>query len=186
MSSNAECEIFTYIKDRMEHDLMIYINHLKDTSIKSVINRELDTSEKNKKNVYKRILKFKAGLDWWEYDTRQNLAIELTLIWKLAVKSMRGYYSTREGGLEGEAHRELEELEKEIEEEKINEQEYIQRCNIIRDLKDEKEILLDACICSLLGKINDGIKENADGTKTNIIVFRVMCLPCGWNGGSLV
>lgn len=186
MSSNVECEIFTYTKDRMEHELMIYINKLKDTSIKKIINSELDTSEKNKKNVYKRILKFKVGLDWWEYDTRQNLAIELTLIWKLALKVMRGYYSTLDGGLEGEAHRELEELEKEMEEEKINEQEYIQRCNIIRDLKNEKEILLDACSCSLLGNINDAIKENADGTKTNIIVFRVMCLPCGWGGASQI
>jgi len=186
MSSTEECQIFLYSKERMENELMIFINHLKNTSIKSVVYRELDTTETNKKNVYKRILKFKTGFDWWEYDTRKNLAIELTLIWKLSIKSMKGYYSTKEGGLEGEAHRELADLEKEMEEGKINEHEYIQRCNRIRDMKNDNEVLMDACICSLLGNINDAITENDDGSKTTIKVFRVMCLPCGWGGASQI
>jgi hypothetical protein len=186
-STITECEIFTYTVEEMERMLMSYIDHLKDTAIKTVISRELsNTSEKNRKNVYKRILKFKNGLDWWDCISREMLATELTLIWRLGVKSMKGYYSTKEGGLEGHAFRELEDLEKEMEEGKINEHEYIQRCNIIRDIKVENEKIMNACICSILGKVDDAEIVEDDGSIIDTKVFRVMCLPCGWGGASQI
>jgi hypothetical protein len=171
----------------MEKDVMIYLKHLNATSINTLINENFDKySKQTRKNILKRILKYINGFDWWELDKVPDLAIELTLIWKLSLKVMKGYFELQEDGLLGEAQRELERLETDLEAEKINEQQYIERCNYVRNKKDTEECLMNVYVCSLLGKINPAIKEYDDGTRTKTLALRIMCLPCGWSGASAV
>ena len=172
----------SYSEEEMGRHLLIYITCFNAPKIKEIIFEDLKANKKTKESIYKRILKAKNNQKWWECQDKKILATELTLIWKLCVELMKGYFAAIEGGLEGEAFRELESLEADLEAEKINEQQYIERCNYVRDKKDAEEDLMSLCVCSLIGKVYPATREEEDGTRTDFEVFRVMCLPCGWSG----
>jgi hypothetical protein len=184
MSSFEERETSYYTREEMKQALLGYITCFDAPKIKEIIFREIKADKKTKEIIYKRILKAKLNQDWWDFEISKKLAVELTHIFKLCIELMAGYFAVIEGGLEGEAFGELERLEADLEAEKINEQQYIERCNFVRDKKDSEEHLLSLCVseCSVMGLMNPAIKENADGSRTNILVFKVMCVPRGWSG----
>jgi hypothetical protein len=166
MSSFEERETSYYTREEMKQALLGYITCFDAPKIKEIIFREIKADKKTKEIIYKRILKAKLNQDWWDFEISKKLAVELTHIFKLCIELMAGYFAVIEGGLEGEAFGELERLEADLEAEKINEQ------------------LLSLCVseCSVMGLMNPAIKENADGSRTNILVFKVMCVPRGWSG----
>jgi len=188
MSSFEERETSYYTKEEMKQALLGYITCFDAPKIKEIIFEEIKADKKTKNNIYKRILKAKLNQDWWDFESPKNLAAELTHIFKLCIELMEGYFAATEGGLEGEAFRELERLETDLEAEKINEQQYIERCNYVRDKKDSEEHLLSLCVneSSVMGLMKPAIKEKADGTRTNILVFKVMCVPRGWSGAFIL
>ena len=186
-NSSAECEVFTYHKSDMTGLIMPYFILIKDTAIKHLIDEKFHNISKNvRKNIYKRILTYKTDGDWWgETENFDVLNTELTIIWKLAVIILTEFYKQTEGGLDGEAFRDLEKNEEDLKNSKINEHEYIKNCNFLKRKKEFEEELLNVCICSVLGVVNDCIVENK-GVKINSKVIQIMCLPCGWCYGSLI
>jgi hypothetical protein len=52
--------------------------------------------------------------------------------------------------------------------------------------KDNEEALMELCICSLIGKLNNAIREEENGDRTQFKIFRIMCLPCGWSGAVVI
>jgi hypothetical protein len=180
-----ECDVFSYTKVEMELHLS-FITCFDAPKIKEIIDNLVRADDETKKNIYRRVLKCKMFQDWWQTENEKSLAIELTHIWKVCRKLMSWFYESEEDGIDGKAYRDLSELEKELEDDKINEQQYIVRCNQLRDTKNREEKILDACPCSLLGNINECVSEEDDGTKTHYKIFRVMCLPCGWSGACVV
>jgi len=180
-----ECDVFSYTKIQMELPLS-YITCFDAPKIKEIIDNLVRADDETKKNIYKRVLKCKMFQDWWQTEDEKILAIELTHIWKVCRKLMTWFYEGAEDGIDGEAFRNLSKLEKELEDDEINEQMYIEKCNHLKDRKNMEEKILDACPCSLLGKINDCVTDEDDGTKFHYKIFRVMCLPCGWTNACVV
>jgi len=186
MSSTINCDVFTYTKLEMEITIMIYFKPSIIPVLKKIIDDDYDGySQKIRKNIWKRILQYINGFDWWECDNNQNLATELVLIWKLAISLMKGFFENGEGLVET-FQRELAFWDLELEQEKINEQRYIEISNSIRDRKDETEELMNVCVCSLIGKMNQATITINGESRPNQLVFRVMSLPCGWSASSPV
>jgi hypothetical protein len=186
--SSTECEVFTYTKGEMIKTIMPYFYIIKDFSLKNLIDEKFDYISKNvRKNIYKRILKYKIDGDFWgETEQSDSLTTELTIIWKLAVIVFKEFIKQTEGGIDGENFRYLEKIEEDLKNNKINEQEYITYCNNLKLKKEVEEELFNVCICSVLGVVNDCWTGNNGETKIRSMCIRIMCLPCGWCNGSLI
>ena len=185
--SSVESEVFTYTKSSMTAMIMRHFIVIKDYAIKNLIDESFGYISKNvRKNIFKRILKYKTGCDWWgETEISDVLTTEITIIWKLSVIIFKEFIKQTEGGIDGEAFRDLEKNEEDLKNNKINEQRYIINCNVLKEKKQVEEELLDVCICSVLGLINECCVI-INGVTERTMCIRIMCLPCGWCGGSLI
>lgn len=204
MSMNTiECEIFVYDKEDFETNVMLWFKYQDAKSIKEFIEEEIsDNLRPYKTAVYRRILNYKNGKDWF-ISTRDLSQVEkekerdeLIAIWKLSVKSQKAFYETNYEvkpdkdddededrpdylkGVDAWFYEALAGVETELEKGEINEQDFITRCNNMKRDKQKTEDLLSACICSVLGRQNKARIGGPDAPISD--VFRIICMPCGF------
>lgn len=204
---NIECEVFCYEENEFERDIMRWFKPIPAMYIKMFIDEELESKPSCfRKAVYKRILNFKNEKDWFismreltQLEKEQECE-ELFAIWKIGIQHAKDYYlSCYESNQHDEEENEdedeerpkllraidswffktLTEFDTELEKGKINEQEYITRCNNMKNHKKITEDLLTVCLCSAIGRQNKARIGDAD-TYTNM--FRIICMPCGFLG----
>jgi len=203
--SNAECEVFIYEKKEFERDIMCWFKVWTPIQLKRQLDNEIgDEVNCFKAAVYKRILNFKYGNDWF-ISTRALTSVEkqkereeLLAIWKFGINSSKGFYlacyedrqvDEDEDDDDDDERPEisraidvwfygaLTEADTKLEKGEINEQQYITRCNNMKKDKKITEDLLSACICSAMGRQNKATIGEAD---VKVDVFRIICLPCGF------
>jgi hypothetical protein len=201
--SNTECEVFIYEKWEFERAIMCWFKHWTAIELKRQLDNEIGY-EVNcfKTAVYKRILNFKNGKDWF-ISTRALTSVEkqkereeLLAIWKFGINCSKGFYlasyeyrQVDEDDDDDEERPEisraidywfyvaLKEADTELETENINENQYLIRCNNMKKHKKIVEDLLSACVCSAMGRQNKARIGEAD---VNVDVFSIICLPCGF------
>jgi len=198
---NYDCEMFIYDKEDFETQVMCWFKFWNAKDIKEYIDEEIcDSLKPFKTAVYKRILNQKNGKDWFistrvlSQVEKEKEREELITIWKLSIKTQKDFYLTNYEmnpdedddedrpdflkGMDAWFYETLEGYEKDLEQEKINEQEYITRCNNMRIDKKKTEDLLSACICSVMGRQNKARIGGPDAPISD--VFRILCMPCGF------
>jgi len=203
--SNTECEIFIYEKKEFERDIMCWFKVWTAIELKRQLDNEIGY-EVNcfKAAVYKRILNFKYGNDWF-ISTRALTSVEkqkereeLLAIWKFGINSSKGFYlaSYEDRQIDENEYEDddeerpeilraidywfyvaLTEADTELEKEEINENQYLIRCNNMKKHKKIVEDLLSACVCSAIGRQN---KATIGEAEVACDVFRIICLPCGF------
>jgi len=190
--TTIECEMFLYTKEEFERDIMVSLKVYSAKELKEIIDEQLEEKSKNfRTSVFKRILNQQNNKKWWIGNCLTNFEKtqeqeEFVAIWKMSIYSQRGFYlSCYEDKKLPEAidswfHNTLEEGETKLKEGKINEQQYINYCNNLKDGKERTQDLLNVCICSVIGRQNRARIGKSDGPIVDI--FRITCMPCGFNG----
>jgi len=202
--STFECEQFIYTKNRFERDIMTWIETPSAKVIKNIIDEDFENKPKCLRTaVYKRILNYKNTKCWWienfellTQNEREKQQEEMIIIWKLGRNLCKAFYIQRwndcwdlnddydgnnddsdiQKAIDSYFYNTLAEFEAELEKEEINEQQFITRCN---NMKDHKEILgdlLNVCVCSVICRYNKGTTNDEQPTD----VLRIMCMPCGF------
>ena len=202
-----EFEQFIYDKADFERDIMCWVAVPPAKEMKRMIDVDFATKPKCFRNtVYRRILNYKTKTGrWWvegwklltPYQQQQEQE-ELIAIWKMGIDLCRNFYiqcyedkhpdeeEDEEGEVEdGNQQRALdfhfyeclEKFEGELEKEEINEQQFITRCNNMRDHKKQLENLLRACVCSTMCRHNQAY---INGNTERKDVVRFVCMPCGF------
>ena len=166
-------ELFRYDKDEFEQDIISFLKNTDTTFIRQLVDGEMGNCCQTFKNaVFRRIISFRVGKNWWLKDDeicrRSKITSELVAIWKLVIAHKRIIYEYEEQTVEEYSHERLADVEKDFADGKFNEQAYIDKCNWIMHLKNVDENLLGCCDCSPIGSINSQI-------------LYIVCMPCLWD-----
>ena len=84
-------------------------------------------------------MSFKLGKEFWFNGCSRNhtqIARELLAIWRIVINVKRMVYNDK--SIEDTAHESLDIVQEKLEKNEINEQEYIEKCNWIKHLKEMK------------------------------------------------
>ena len=199
-----ECEVFVYTKEEFERDIMCWFKVWTAVQLKRQLDEEIgDEVNCFKAAVYKRILNFKNGKDWFISTStltsveKQKEREELLAIWKFGINSAKGFYlvcyedkQDDEYDDEDEErpeilravdywfYRALTETDTELEKGEINEQGYITRCNNMKKHKKITEDLLTVCVCSTMARQTTA---KIGKSEVYVPVFKIVCMPCGYN-----
>ena len=172
---------FTYDKEDFGYFILNYLKRaFTPKDIKNIIEAEMTSASQTfRNNVFRRIIAFRVGGDWWysnsQHCNRTKVTRELVAIWKLVTRLHKSMFADK--SVEEYAHEHLAEYEKKLHDGEINEQEFIEKSNWIMRCKDSDEALVDCCSCCVVGSMN--IPE--DMTE---YILRIVCLPCGWDVNS--
>jgi len=173
-------DIFEYVKEEFETHILYHFksgNKYTAAEIKRIVYEEIALDDdKFKADVFRRIISFRTGRDWWlepkDFSKSTQVARELVAIWKIMVHIIESSYE--DTSVEEFAQERLNDVEIDLADGKINEQTYIEKCNWIMKLKDIDEELLNVCSCCCIGSITPKVNEK----------LKIICLPCGWNKDS--
>jgi uncharacterized membrane protein YwzB len=168
-------ELFMYNKEQFAKEVMIFFGtNVSAREVSDFIDDYMNQSSPTfRKSVFRRIMSFKVGNEFWAITETNNesLVRELVAIWKLYVRMTKGIFE--EKTVEEFAQEKLENSEKQLEDGIINEQQYIDSCNWIMKRKEDDERIVDCCSCSPIGSMNKSTDDE--------LILRIVCLPCDWN-----
>jgi len=197
-----ECEQFIYDKADFERDIMCWVKIPPAKDLKRLIDEDFRLKPKCFRTaVYKRILNYKTETGRWWIENwkllttcqREQEQEELTAIWKMGRDLCRNFYLQQwddssesdddddeddtKKAVNFHFYSTLEKFEEQLEKEEINEQQFITRCNNMKDHKKQLETLFNACACSTMCRHNQAmIGESTELTD----VLRIICMPCGF------
>ena len=173
MDISSTC-IFSYTKKEFQVNVMIYFRPLNHGKIQRIVKSRFYDGTEQKENfcsaVSNRIISCIAGREWWVNSenvlNRFAIRIELLAIWKLSHQIKRETIYKSISVLDF-ANKLLEKVEKDLEEGKITENDYVVKCNGLKNMIKHDERMMDICPCRLIGDID-----------SDIYILHICILPC--------
>ena len=167
--------IFSYTKEAFEANVMIYFRPLNHSKIHRIVKLKFckegtHLSENFCSAVSHRIISYISGREWWinseNVSNRFAMRAELLAIWKLShqIKRETIYKSISVLDFANEI---LEKVEKDLEKGKITENDYVVKCNGLKNMIKHDERMMDICPCRLIGDID-----------SDIYILHICILPC--------
>jgi hypothetical protein len=174
------CETFTFTKDSFSGIVLPPFRVLDLIQVKKYCDEYVEIGE----DLYKCVINHRVGKDdWWVQTTdthyqKGKKARLLTALFYIYIHLTRDTV-LKDLTAEEKAHERLERLEIDLQEEKINEQKYIEECKRITDIKTWEEQIEKGCKCNLIGCFP--VVEDLDPN-----VLTIMELPCCFSDGCSV
>jgi hypothetical protein len=159
-------------------DILYILKNCTSAEIKEIIEIEIENACTSfKKAIYKRIISFKVGNEWWFEGTNHNAKTtrELVAIWKLTI-NLKKQTIYNNISVADYSHERLQEVEQSLKNCEITEQTYIEKCNHIMRCKEKEEALMNCCSCTVIGS---NLLHESDEN-----ILRIICLPCDWDANS--
>ena len=184
--TNLETDSFVY--QFAEFERFIYRGFITKCShqIKNDIEELFGTEPKAyRTEMLRLIIQFKmqkeTSFQYYVNNSNQQLKYEglYASIWKLALLQYNEDYMSY---LDEVYFHALEEgWKKEQEDGKMTEGKYLTLVNCLKREREHDEGVISMCSCSVIASFGNAEIKLQNDTIKDVLVFRVICLPCGWN-----
>jgi len=178
----SSTSVFSYTEEVFEENIMMCFKLMNHEKIQRMVKLRFYDGTELKENfcsaVSDRIISCIAGREWWvNSENVSNIfeeLVELLAIWKLS-HQMHEETIYKNSSVLDFANKILEKVEKDLAKGKITENDYVAKCNRLKNMLKHDECFMKACPCRLIGDF--------DSKKYTL---HICILPCNKFGYSMV